>query len=396
MACRSIVLPVRGGATIRPRWPLPTGAIRSSTRDDMFVRRLELDAVLGIERREVVEEDLLARHVGVLEVDRLDLDQREVALPFLRRADLAGDGVAGAQVEAADLRRRDVDVVRDRAGSCTRARAGSRSRPAGTPARPRRRSGPTSRSAPAGSPKIRSCLRMPVAFSTPSSLASFERSGSFISLSMRMSSVSAAWLLSAAAAAERGVATSSAGFAATRRSARPAARARRRLGSATGAARLRLPRRRLRRFVGLRSARGLARLLRGARFGFSGFSTATVDSLLRRRFRLSVSVCVPLMYSSFQRRDAISRRTCVDALLCDGRRGDEHPRRRSGARRRSARLALDELVVRELVALGQHDPFVDAGRARSSHASDGPARLGSAPHVEQEKDQLAASSALSR
>ena len=27
-----IVLPVRGGATIRPRWPLPIGVTRSTTR----------------------------------------------------------------------------------------------------------------------------------------------------------------------------------------------------------------------------------------------------------------------------------------------------------------------------------------------------------------------------
>jgi hypothetical protein len=36
MFCSSIVLPVRGGATIRPRWPLPIGTIRSSTRADRF------------------------------------------------------------------------------------------------------------------------------------------------------------------------------------------------------------------------------------------------------------------------------------------------------------------------------------------------------------------------
>ena len=48
----------------------------------------------------------------MLEVDRLDFDEGEVALPFLRRTHLAGDGVAGVQVEAADLRGRDVDVVR--------------------------------------------------------------------------------------------------------------------------------------------------------------------------------------------------------------------------------------------------------------------------------------------
>jgi len=31
-ACSTMVLPVRGGATIRPRWPLPIGEIRSITR----------------------------------------------------------------------------------------------------------------------------------------------------------------------------------------------------------------------------------------------------------------------------------------------------------------------------------------------------------------------------
>ena len=72
---------------------------------------LELDALLRVERREVLEEDLLARLLGRLEVDRLDLDQREVALAVLRRPDLTRDGVAGVQVELADLRRRDVDVV---------------------------------------------------------------------------------------------------------------------------------------------------------------------------------------------------------------------------------------------------------------------------------------------
>src|SRR6185436_9277907 len=49
---------------------------------------------------------------GMLEVDRLDLDQGELALALLRLAHLAGDGVAGAQVEAPDLARGDVDVVR--------------------------------------------------------------------------------------------------------------------------------------------------------------------------------------------------------------------------------------------------------------------------------------------
>ena len=32
MFCRIMVLPVRGAATISPRWPLPRGVIMSSTR----------------------------------------------------------------------------------------------------------------------------------------------------------------------------------------------------------------------------------------------------------------------------------------------------------------------------------------------------------------------------
>ena len=141
MVCSSIVLPVRGAATMSARWPLPSGSMRSRTRVERFVgRRLQPDAVRRVERGQVVEEDLVLRAVGRLEVDRVHLDEREVALVLLGRADLAADGVAGAQVELADLRGRDVDVVRARAGSSTRARAGTRSRRAGSRARPPRRS----------------------------------------------------------------------------------------------------------------------------------------------------------------------------------------------------------------------------------------------------------------
>ena len=75
---------------------------------------LHAQPLVGIERRQVVEIDLVARLLRVFEIDRVDLEQREVALAFFRRADMAFDGVAGAQAEAADLRGRDVDVVRAR------------------------------------------------------------------------------------------------------------------------------------------------------------------------------------------------------------------------------------------------------------------------------------------
>ena len=72
---------------------------------------LHLEPLVGIERRQVVEVDLVARLVRVLEIDGVDLEEREVALAVLRAADLALDGVAGPEREAADLRGRDVDVV---------------------------------------------------------------------------------------------------------------------------------------------------------------------------------------------------------------------------------------------------------------------------------------------
>ena len=58
--------------------------------------------------KKILLRDFLRR----FKVDRVYFDQREVAFAFFRRPDLAGDGVAGAQVETADLRGRDVDVVR--------------------------------------------------------------------------------------------------------------------------------------------------------------------------------------------------------------------------------------------------------------------------------------------
>ena len=144
MFCSSIVLPVRGGATIRPRWPLPIGVIRSITRADRFSRvGLELDAApagraASGSRRRSSRLRLLRR----LEVDRLDLDQREVALAVLRRPDLARTPCrrcAGRTCGSARARRR---CRRGRAGSCSRGRAGSRSRRAASRARLRRRCSP--------------------------------------------------------------------------------------------------------------------------------------------------------------------------------------------------------------------------------------------------------------
>ncbi len=74
----------------------------------------EFQALVGIERRQIVEMDLVADLLRILEIDGVDFQKREIALPFLRAADKPFDGVAGAQAKAADLRGRDIDVVRAR------------------------------------------------------------------------------------------------------------------------------------------------------------------------------------------------------------------------------------------------------------------------------------------
>src|SRR5271167_877710 len=85
-----------------------------NTCADVLANGLELDTLLRIQRREVVEEDLVARLFRRLEVDCLDFDQREILLALMWRAYLPADGIACLQVELADLRRRNVNVVRTR------------------------------------------------------------------------------------------------------------------------------------------------------------------------------------------------------------------------------------------------------------------------------------------
>ena len=73
---------------------------------------LEQERLVRVQRREVLEHDLMFRGLGWMVVDLVDLHQREVALAVLRRTHFPFDRVAGMQVEAADLRRADIDIVR--------------------------------------------------------------------------------------------------------------------------------------------------------------------------------------------------------------------------------------------------------------------------------------------
>ena len=103
---------------ISARWPLPSGAIRSMTPGAAVGNRrildLEAEHVFRIERREVIEIDLMTDVLGLVEIDLVDLEQGEIALAVLGRANLTVDGIAGTQAQAADLARADVDIVRTR------------------------------------------------------------------------------------------------------------------------------------------------------------------------------------------------------------------------------------------------------------------------------------------
>ena len=83
-------------------------------RGHVLIASFQLETLLRIEWGEIVEEDFVEHHIRRLEVDFFDFQQRIVTLTLLGGADVSGDAVARAQVEAADLRRRDVNVVRPR------------------------------------------------------------------------------------------------------------------------------------------------------------------------------------------------------------------------------------------------------------------------------------------
>src|SRR3546814_19248113 len=76
------------------------------------VERVERELLVRIERGKIVEIDAVADDFGIVEIDRRKLGQREIALAVLRRANLALDGVAGAQAIFADLVGRDIEIGR--------------------------------------------------------------------------------------------------------------------------------------------------------------------------------------------------------------------------------------------------------------------------------------------
>ena len=78
-----------------------------------FVRRgFQNEPLVRKQRREVVEMRFFLRLVRIFGVHGLDLEQREKFFLLLRRADLPGDEISGLQIKTADLRRRNVNILR--------------------------------------------------------------------------------------------------------------------------------------------------------------------------------------------------------------------------------------------------------------------------------------------
>src|SRR6185437_2408590 len=76
------------------------------------ILELETETLIRKQRGQIVEVDLVLGLFRVLEIQRVDFQQRKVALALFRAANMTFDRIAGAQAEAADLRRRDIDVIR--------------------------------------------------------------------------------------------------------------------------------------------------------------------------------------------------------------------------------------------------------------------------------------------
>ena len=76
------------------------------------VAALHAQTLVGVQRGQVLEQDLVADVFRAVVVDLVDLEQREITFALFRWPDLAGNGIAGSQVETADLARGDVDIVR--------------------------------------------------------------------------------------------------------------------------------------------------------------------------------------------------------------------------------------------------------------------------------------------
>ncbi len=74
--------------------------------------QLHLEPTRGMQRRQVVEMDLMLDLFGIFKIDGRNLEKRKITFAVLRRANRTFHRIAGAKAKLADLRRGNVNVVR--------------------------------------------------------------------------------------------------------------------------------------------------------------------------------------------------------------------------------------------------------------------------------------------
>ena len=72
---------------------------------------LHMQRLIGIQRGQVVKVDAMTDFFRRIEVDLVDLEQREIPFAFLGRPDLAFDRITGTQTKTPHLARTDINVV---------------------------------------------------------------------------------------------------------------------------------------------------------------------------------------------------------------------------------------------------------------------------------------------
>jgi hypothetical protein len=107
MCCSITVLPISAARRAGRAGLCRSGDHVDDAAGDVFFALMSRSSAGArrVQRRQVLEHDLVLDASGGKPLIDVELGQREVAFAILRGADFALDGVAGAQVEAADLRR---------------------------------------------------------------------------------------------------------------------------------------------------------------------------------------------------------------------------------------------------------------------------------------------------
>ena len=83
-------------------------------RRDIAFFRLEMDALIRIQGRQIIKQNLIFSLLRILEIDRLNFQQGEIPFALLWRSYLARYRISGMEIKAENLGWRDVEIVRPR------------------------------------------------------------------------------------------------------------------------------------------------------------------------------------------------------------------------------------------------------------------------------------------